>query len=330
VESLVRLESSGVSPAEQSAQWKDHLKQLVQQGPAGVPAIMEFLDKNTDVGFGREGSQMLGYPSARTAMFDALLQIGGPEAIGALSQTLQATADPREIALLARNLEQLEPQQHRQEAVEAARQTLALVASGKSEGTDVAPLFEVLKQYGGAAAATDLEQAGGSWNYYAAIALAQLPDGAGVPSLIRIVQNPDAKTKSLPALEMLAEVSNQYPEARAALLAQTRANEIPANRWPYLASVLAGERYQYQDSMFDTPAIPPNPSDVRTFHISAGNQNFSAVAGAANFTPDQMQQQLSLIDELLSATSNPAAVQALQQARANLARHAPQPGTATR
>src|SRR5262249_37950705 len=80
-------------PAEQVAAWKQNLQQLIQQGAAGVPAIREFLEKNMDLGFGSDGSQMLGYSSARAAMFDALRQIGGPEAGGALVGALQATAD---------------------------------------------------------------------------------------------------------------------------------------------------------------------------------------------------------------------------------------------
>ena len=91
------------------AAWKQNLQQLVQQGTNAIPAILEFLAKNSDASFDPAVQQALGYPSARMAMFDALGQIGGPEAIGALAGELKGTTDPREIATLAQSLEKLEP-----------------------------------------------------------------------------------------------------------------------------------------------------------------------------------------------------------------------------
>jgi len=63
-----------------------NLQQLVQQGAVSVPAIREFLEKNADLDFGAAGSQALGFASLRRTMFDALQQIGGPEAVGAMAQ----------------------------------------------------------------------------------------------------------------------------------------------------------------------------------------------------------------------------------------------------
>src|SRR5206468_442210 len=122
---------------EQTTQWKQSLGQLLQQGAAAVPAMREFLARNVDLDFGLEGSQVLGYSSVRTAMFDALQQIGGPEALSLMLETLQSTSDPREIALLARSLEGQAPEQYRHEAINAARGALAMAAEGKLEGRDV-------------------------------------------------------------------------------------------------------------------------------------------------------------------------------------------------
>src|SRR6266446_2957063 len=121
VANLTRLDQSSSVTAEQAAEWKTNLLQLVQQGAAGVPAIREYLQKSVDVDFGPSSGQMLGYTSARVAMFGALQQIGGPEAVSVLLETLQTTADPREIALLTQSVETLEPGQHLQEALTAAR-----------------------------------------------------------------------------------------------------------------------------------------------------------------------------------------------------------------
>jgi len=320
INKLFKLDQGAVPQTpEQVAAWKQDLRQLVQQGAAAVPAIREFLEKNVDLGFGNEGVQALGYGSARYALFDALAQIGGPEAVGALMGTLQTTADPREIALLAQDLEQIAPEQHRHEILEATRQALAMAGAGKLADTDVGPLFEVLYKYGGASIVSELEQNGGRWRYYSAIALAQLPDGAGVPALIRMVRDPGGgAVKNVPALEMVAQSASQYPEARAALLDLVRGNSIPARTWPYLISVLGGDQMQYRDSISDSSAARP-VSDVKSYHIAAGNQNFYS-APIQGLTPDQINRQIALIDELLSATAAdpPQAIQTLQTARNSL------------
>jgi hypothetical protein len=308
---------------EQATAWKQNLQQLVQQGAAAVPAIQEFLDKNADFGFGKDAGQMLGYASERYAMFDALRQIGGPEAASAMAGVLQTTADPHEIALLAQDLEQVAPGQYPQAALDAARQTLAMVTDGKLSQTDVAPLFDVLAKYGGAGAAAEIEQASANYKYYSAIALSQLPDGAGIPSLVRMVQdssNGGGPVRNVPALEMLTEAAAQNSDARNALMDLARANGIPSRYWAYLAPLLAGDQIQYLDSASASSATASaaNNSDLRTYHIASGNQNFYSAPPVGGFTQDQINRQSQLIDGLLSVTSDPATVQMLQNTKALL------------
>jgi len=315
---LCRLHQKSIPQTpEQIVEWKLNLQQLVAQGPGAVAAIREFLQKNVDLDFGPGNG--LGYASARAAMFDALVQIGGAEGIAGTLQTLQNTADPREIAVLAQNLEKLAPGEHRQEAIAAAREALAMAASGKLEGADVAPLFEVLHAYGDTSVLTDLMQAAKQWNYYSAIALAQLPDGAGIPSLIEMAQGKSGG--SLNALEMLTQLSAQYPEARAALLEQ--AGKISPNVWPYLTPLLAGDLYHYQDSALDNPLLGEGKRS-NSAHVVMGNQNFYTAPAAEILAPDEINRRLALIDELQTVTSDPAALKALQQARDLLARRHPQ------
>jgi len=314
VGSLCQLVTApGAMTPEQALHWKERLQALVQQGGAAVPAILEFLEKNLDVGFGEGGKAALGYSSARAAMFDALLQIGGSEGVDGMRQVLRNTADPREIALLAQSLEKLAPEQYRQEAITAAVQTLAMASNGKLQGTDVAPLFQVLLNFGGTGAVEDLEQAAKHWNYYAAMGLAQLPDGAGVPALIQMAQGSTSARGN--ALEMLAQVASQYPVARAALLDLARANKIGPNFWPYLTPLLAGDQYYYQDA----PIQGSSPAGTRRAgegaHVLFGNQHFYTAPDLANLTPEQISQRTALIDELQGVTSDPAAVKALQAAR---------------
>ena len=312
VNNLCRLDQPSVPKTpEQVAEWKEHLQALVQQGRDAVPAIVEFLQQNKDLDFDPSTSETIEYASARKAMFDALLQIGGPEGVSGMLQTLQTTADPREIAVLAQNLEKLAPGLHRQEAIEASRDALAMAALGKLEGADVAPLFEVLRSYGDTSVVTDLMQAAGQWNYYSAIALAQLPDGAGIPTLIEMAQGTSGGR--LNALEMLAQVSSQYPEARAALVEQARANRISANMWPYLTPLLAGDLYHYQDSAFDSLVAAPGTPRSKAAHVVFGNQHFYTAPATDVLTTEEINQRLALIKELESVASDPAALKALEQ-----------------
>src|ERR1051326_1401486 len=90
--SLCPLDQPGIPQTdEQLFEWKQTFEQLIKQGAEAVPAIQEFLEKNVDLGFGPETSQILGYGSARVAMLDGLLQINGPEAVSAMVEVLQNT-----------------------------------------------------------------------------------------------------------------------------------------------------------------------------------------------------------------------------------------------
>jgi hypothetical protein len=307
--------------SEQAVEWKQNLQQLVQQGASGVPAIIEFLKQNKDLDFGSGVSQALGYASARQAMFDALTQIGGPEAISGILQTLQTTAEPREIALLSQNLEKLEPEQHRQEELEAARQVLATASARKLEASDVAPLFEVLQKYGGPAVITELEQAAKHWSYYGTIALAQLPDGAGIPGLISIAQDPKtANGAREAAFQMLAQVFPQSPEARAVLLQQARSGAISEYAWRIMAPVLAGDQVGLLNSAFEDHQGLIGARGLRTTRTS-DNQSYFVLP--SNLTPDQVAERTALIDELLVATADATAREVLEQSKNRLTTQLP-------
>jgi hypothetical protein len=297
-----------------------------------LPAIQEFLDKNMDLVFGADGARSLGYTSARSAMFDAMLQIGGVEGANAMLGVLQATADPREIAQLAKNLDQLAPEQYRGQILEAARQVLSMSAeAAKANQTDVAPLFEVLGKYGGAGAVAELQQAGNNYKYYSAIALAQLPDGAGVPALIQMVQDTGGgPVRNVSALQMLTQAAGQNADAQAAILQAVKADKIAPSTWAYLAPLLSGDQIQFQDSALGNSTMPANKSDVRTFHIALGNQNFYTGPGTTPPTSEQLQQQLGFLNQLLAVASNPTAIQTLQGAKDTVSRRLQQLGASPR
>jgi hypothetical protein len=323
VNSLVKLDlAGGPLSDEQVAAWKKNLKDLVDHGATAVPAIREFLARNVDLDFGAGGSQMLGYGSARAALIDALTQIGGPESVAALSGALQVTADPREVALLAQDLEKLEPGVHQQEAVDAARQSLEMASSRKLETADVAPLFEVLSKYGGSGAITELEHAATQWHYYGPIALGQLPDQAGVPTLVQMAQDPKASNWNRDtAQQMLALLSDQSSQARAALIEQARANGISEFGWRMMAPVLSGDSIGYVNSAFQDNQDLSHIAGYRATSTS-DNQHFFSVPIAVS--PDLATQRAALISDLLAATTDATGRQVLQQSRDTLSRRAPQ------
>jgi hypothetical protein len=309
VENLTRFDpAAGPVTPEFAAQWKGELSKLVQEGGAGAAAIRDYLEKKEDVNFEKlENGSALGAKSMRLALIDALREIGGPEAIAASAQILSSTTNPREIASLARGLEQLAPEQYRDAAVSAAR--TALGAAQRNLGAnDVAPLFEVLQQYGGAAAIPDLEAAAGQWHFYAPIALAALPDGAGVPSLVRMAYDPEggASGNNRIALQMLAELSLQNPTAAEALTGFVRGGKVPPSAWYGIAAALGGTRTTLLENSLGAGPAVPNTTDPKTYHIPANRQNYGSANFSGSWTPQQREQQVALIDQLRAADATAA------------------------
>jgi hypothetical protein len=305
---------------EQAAQWRQNLQTVLQQGAAAVPAIHEFLERKQDLNFGAiTGGDLTGYPSLRAGLISALQQIGGPEALDVSLQTLRTTADPLEIALLARNIDQQAPGQYRQDALSAAQNALAMAAQDKLDGRDVAPLFQLFQSLGDPALLSQLQASSPRWGYYATMALAGLPDGQGIPTLIREAQDPSAagSTRNL-SLQLLAQAAGQYPDAAAALVEQARLNQISDTTWRQIGWALGGDQYQFGSQSVDTNLPPATGPGVRTFHIEAGNQNYYTTTILASLSPDQINQRLALINQLLAVTTSPVAVQGLQAARALL------------
>jgi hypothetical protein len=327
VQSLAAITPGVPLTPERASDWRKAFQALLDQGPASVPAIREFLEKNTDASFGAGADQLVGYRSVRSAMIDALRQISGPEASEVAMQTLRSVTEPRELASLTQALEKLAPDQFKEEALQAARQMLAQSAASPTDnGQDVAAAFQVLQRYGGEGAVQDLERASAKWGYYSALALAQLPDGAGIPSLIHMLDPQNGLGADLkdPALRMLAQESFQYPEAREALMNEARQNRIPVNSWVALAPILAGEQVAFLDSGFNSPPAPGTP-DLKTTHLAYGNQNLFSLPTAQSMTPDQMAQRLDLIQQMVPSASDPAAAQALRASYDQLTQRLAQP-----
>ena len=323
---LTNLDLSQGITREQAAEFRQGFQALAAQGAPAVAGIREFLDRNLDLGFGGEAAESAGAASLCAGLLDTLGQIGGPEALALSRQVLQTTADPLEIALAARNLEEAAPGQYTQDVVDAAREALGALTPNPGTNVDAAPLFQVLETYGGTAVAEDLAKAAAEWNYYGPIALAGLPSGQGIPALIQLAQDPAGLQtgNNKFALQMLAQVASQYPDAAAALVELAGRNQITDGAWPSIGGGLGGDQYRFARQLpQNTPAV--EPGSAATISTSAGgNQTFYGVPLPADGSAPDLNQRLAVIEQLLTASvNNPAAANALQQARARLSGGAP-------
>jgi hypothetical protein len=312
--------ADGKLTAEQGAQIQNNLRQLVAQGAASLPAIRAYLDQNQDLPFGADGSKLAGVPSVRAGLIDALRQIGGPESLALSHQILQTSADPLEISLLTRNLEEAAPGQYRQEALDSARQSLTLARQGKLGDRDLGPVFQVLQTYGDANTAAELVKLAPQWNYYATMALAGLPAGQGVASLVEVAhQPPSAETGQYNKLpyQMLAQLSSQYPDASSALLDMARQNQIPDTAWRAVAAGLGGNQYQFSRQLPQNTF--PAGATIEAGSSRAGGPSEAFYSLPLGTDASAADLRVSVIDQLLSAAAgNQAALDALNQARAKL------------
>jgi HEAT repeat protein len=316
VSGLAALDGKQPITPEQAQKWKDSLQQLVRQGSASVPAIQQFLAQNQDANYaGVSGATALGYNSLRSAMLDALAQIGGPDATAAMLQIMQSSVFPTDISTLAKTLDAQGGGQYQQSILDAVRQQLNLAAVDQLGDANVLPLFQVLanEAANGANVSSDLTQFSEKWPYYSAIALASLPDGAGVPSLVQIAQGAVAGNPSA-AAQALAELAPQNPQALSSLLDLAKGGQMTDSALAQLAPFLAGREFQLG------PPQDPAAGGYMTYHIAGGNQDFSAFDSTGALTQPQITERLSLIDQFLQAipSGDSAAQDALQQQRNSL------------
>jgi len=230
-------------------------------------------------------------------MPNRLRKTATPEATGLSIQPLQRTPAPQEIGFLAKGLEeQLPPDQFRPLVLAAASESLTQAMRGQWSGRNAAPLFEVLQKYGDEGVISLLEKSSSRWNLYATLALAGMPEGAGIPALVRMVQDQGSAAVGNGdlALRPLAQAALQFPEARASLLEQARFNHVPEQAWSGIAASLAGNHIQY------------------------GSQLFGSTAPPVVWSKEQIDLRLHLIDQLVAVTTSPTGKQVLQNAHAQM------------
>jgi hypothetical protein len=314
--SLASLDLKGPIAAEDVQKWKQSLQQLIRQGASSVPAIREYLAQNLDVSYsGVPGADQLGYSSLRAGLLDALGQIGGPESTAAMLQTMQTTVFPTDIATLAATLEQQAPGQYQGDILTAVRGQLALAAQDQLGNANVGPLFQLLASAAanGTDVSADLAQYSTKWPYYSTIELANLPNGAGVISLIQLAQNVQG-TSQAAAAQALAQLAPQNSSALNALVDMAQQGQLSDSILAQLAPYLGGRENQLG------PTTNPSGTTSQGLHIANGNQDFTAVDLLNALTPAQVTERISIIDQLLQAlpASDTQTQEALQQQRGSL------------
>jgi len=214
------------------------MEELVQAGPAALPAIREFLARNEDIELDTSGLQSRAVrdaklpgdfvlpPSLRMALFDVIRRIGGEEAEQLLADTLPATGRGLEVAYLTRLLQEMSPNKYRDPALAAARALLAntspLNSSSPLDRNHRDYLFGVLSFYGDASFAglaqtqllrTDSQIDRGALKY-----LQQALGAQSVTIAAQVYQNPLLLTNAA-AKEPLARLALNFvgadPQANA-------------------------------------------------------------------------------------------------------------------
>jgi hypothetical protein len=161
VAKLLALKSPPANQTRASRQVIYWLEELIAAGPAALPAIRDFLNRNEDIDFapvsqgrvGRSGNLDSILPlSLRFGLFDAAKQIGGVQAETLLAEVLGATGRGVEVAWLARTLQEIAPNKYRDVALAAARELLARPLmtnlAGPLDRNEREQLFSVLTLYG--------------------------------------------------------------------------------------------------------------------------------------------------------------------------------------
>ena len=326
---LGRVEGMRFMTAKRAAYVGELLAGLRGRGAAAIPDIAAFLHRGADVDFATmRGGDRVGHRTLRLAMLDTLRDIGGSVAVGLTLETLDRTRAPLEVATLAHALEAEEPHVHRDDVLRAVDEALVRAEDAPEKHVpDVGPLFDVLRGYDVDEAVDLLQRSVPQWGEYALIALAGMPDGAGLPTVMALAETPDAPTAdaALP-VRILAQTSIDYPEAGDTLVGLARSGRIADELWAPMAEALSGKHLQFSHEMFDGTSLGDrDPSDgsaprrpSRTFFVQWSNVRYDENGVAMNWSPEQLKRQLALIDDLLAVAPTETAVRALQRARTAL------------
>ncbi len=234
-------------------------------------------------------------PELRQAVLEVLLSLGLPEVEGVALQLLGSGPAAFEVLELGLYLEGAEPGKYSDAILRAAEQALI-----EADPTMMLPagFFQFLGELGNEETALLLAKM--PWHHYAyaSIALASIPDGSGVATLERNALAFAAGRDSMRgrvAIQLLAQMGPQFPEAAASLLKLAEQGAIPPDVWPHVLDIVAGN--------WELTLLEPMPGDLvwsHTFYHRVGNQVIYGATRRQDVTDDALlAQRLYLLDQLL-------------------------------
>lgn len=315
------------APTENDLAIRRILRQLAALGLDALPAIRDFLATGEDLAFELVSAdgRLVDATSLRLAMLEMLSTMEAPEATDILVDELLGTGSPQEIQAIAGFLDKQYPGEYRELALETTNAVLGRMAQGELEGVDAAPLFHLLAEFGDAEAIAQLEKSESPWPLYRAVALAEAPDGTGIPGLIRVWQQEGDPSRQQITTQLLAQSAARYPQAAEALAQGLGSNRIPLpdHLWPKIGQALTGK----YDLGLIKPDVGPLPAEVtrnpyRNMVVGGGPGGSSTIyiTDVKNMSPEERRARLAVVDRLLGQNLGPAANQALEQARTTLER----------
>ena len=286
------------------------LEELATTGPAALPAIREFLGRSEDMdldtswlgqnrggGRGRLPQEFVVPPSLRFGMFDVVRQIGGAEAEKVLAEAMVATSRGVELVYLTGLLQQMAPNQYREQSLVSAKELLA----GSAAFTSSSPLdrdhrdylFGVLTLFGDASYAVAAQglliQGDGQIDRSSLRYLQQVLGAQAVPIAAQAYQDP-----------RLIDPAVKEPLARLAL------NFVGADP----------QANQFFQQAINDPALP---KDARRNLIEDLNQD--GFADRKNLTANDLplvQSRLAIIEQSAPNAMDPINAKAFAEAYKDL------------
>ncbi|MEH6467157.1 MAG: hypothetical protein V7722_05960 [Porticoccus sp.] len=220
------------------------LDQVFQFGPEALPTIHDFLLSGTDAPL--SATLVDDSSSVRLILIQMLRYMDDPKVVEVAFDTLHFSQDPMEVYFLASIVNDWsEPGWYNKDVlsfVEGVLQQNIL----EGEVDSVGPLIQILGEQGDETTAGKLAAMPPYLQQSAAVAMAQLPDGSGMPFLVNEARSSGGYTlQGRLALRLLAQSALAQPSAANELVQLAAENKIPPEMWPELMKLIKGvERLQ--------------------------------------------------------------------------------------
>jgi len=234
-------------------------------------------------------------PELRQALLEVLLSLGLPEVETVALQLLANGPAASEVVDLGLYLEGIEPGKYSDAVLLAAER--ALIAADPDTMLP-AEFFQLLGELGNEQTALLLAEMPWYHAAYASIALAAIPDGSGIATLEQDAADAFAAgrddIRGRVAIQLLAQLGPQFPEAAAALIKFAKQGVIPPDIWANVLDIVAGNQ--------ELTLLAPMPGEEvwsHTFYHRVGNQVIYGAARHPNLVDDGLDaQRLDLLDQL--------------------------------